>query len=166
MASEQRNWLKIFGLGCVVILALLIIAVVAGVFGLRSYLHHQATRNMTPEQVQDMTAFFEEPVEIPLEWRTVEPFPSEVVEAGEKAQTLAARLLEGNEEWSELLRRRQSSQFLNCSDLLETHVRSSIPFRERMPMGGSVRIGISRLSISGTSSCLRFDYSPDRYCGR
>lgn len=112
MASEQRSWLKVFGLGCIVILALLIVAVVASIFGLRSYLHHKATQNMTPEEVQALNAFFEEPVEVPAEWRIVEPFPSEVIEAGEKVRTLAARLLEGNEEWSELLKRLQQGESL------------------------------------------------------
>jgi hypothetical protein len=32
---------------------------------LRAYLHQKATENMTPEEIQAMNAFFEEPVEIP-----------------------------------------------------------------------------------------------------
>lgn len=116
MASEQRNWLKIFGLGCVIILALLIVAIVAGVFGLRAYLHHQATENMTPEEIQAMTAFFEEPVEIPSGWQIVEPFPSEVVEAGEKVRTLAAQTSNRSMEWSELLKRLQQGESLTNAE--------------------------------------------------
>jgi len=79
MNSKGSKWLR----GCGIALLILFVLLAGGILIARYLYRQYMLKQVTPAEYAEMQRFFEEPVEIPDEWRQVNPFPPELLRQSE-----------------------------------------------------------------------------------
>jgi hypothetical protein len=116
------------------ILAGLSVLLAAGIFGLR----YSVRQGMSAADIAEMERFFTEPVTLPVAWRTIEPFPAELIESCDALEnaysTATAKAQSDDFDWS--IRYLPSERILKGEALEDAEWEQLTSFVERYQLVG------------------------------